>query len=120
MLARLAAASRLVFYSILDVFRRRHRAVFVAEVPGILHRRRVYVVGADDVYWSAALSCPCGCGDVIQLALVGIRPRWELRLGFGGAVSLNPSVWRTVGCGSHFWVSEGDVRWCTAHQSDSA
>ncbi|WP_423773955.1 DUF6527 family protein [Aquipseudomonas alcaligenes] len=59
------------------------------------------------------MTCPCGCGDLVQLSLASSgHPRWNLDWGAQGAVSLHPSVHRTAGCRSHFFLKQGKVIWC--------
>nr|WP_137830669.1 DUF6527 family protein [Methylobacterium sp. L1A1] len=91
----------------------RHAAVSVGEEPDVLASRTVYVVGEDGHQWYAAFDCPCGCGETIKLSLIpGDRPGWKLRQHWDGTASLAPSVWRKVGCKSHFWLRKGKVDWC--------
>jgi hypothetical protein len=62
--------------------------------------------------WALFL-CPCGCLDVITLSLQRVhRPRWVVTRSDDGRPSMSPSVWRDVGCLSHFWVDDGRVYWC--------
>ncbi|WP_418219703.1 DUF6527 family protein [Burkholderia territorii] len=42
----------------------------------------------------------------------GQRPRWTLTLKRTRLPSLSPSVDRTVGCRSHFWLRRGVIQWC--------
>lgn len=87
-----------------------HKAV--DDVPEDLDPRHVYLVGDEGQPWSAALLCPCRCGEVIQLSLMTRdRPRWRAEVEANGAVSLYPSVWRTRGCLSHFILRRGRVYW---------
>lgn len=61
--------------------------------------------------WSVAMLCPCGCGDTIEMMLLrSVKPRWDLHVA-RGLPTLTPSVWRNVGCRSHFWVRRGRVVW---------
>lgn len=95
-------------------YRNRLRAAKVEEIPDNLDRRFLYVMG-DSNPWSAALLCPCGCGETIQLSLLKTdSPSWTLRLELGGVPTLAPSVWRTKGCRSHFFVRQGSIVWCKA------
>ena len=56
--------------------------------------------------------CPCPSREVITLSLQDVhKPRWLLRSGKEGRPTLHPSVWRTEGCRSHFWVKDGGVYW---------
>ena len=85
----------------------------VDEEPNVARKRTVYLVGEGGDPWFAVFGCPCGCGDLIKLSLLpNERPRWSARGHWTGTVSLAPSVWRQVGCKSHFWMRKGRIRWC--------
>lgn len=90
-----------------------YRCVSVSSAPSSPDAKTVYVVGDDECQWAAALLCPCGCRDVINLSLVEDRsPSWRITRSQDGRVTLMPSVWRTVGCRSHFVLYRGNVFWC--------
>jgi len=94
----------------------RKRKVFrsdrVEEFPDKLDAWKVYLAGEGDNLWAAAMICPCGCGDVIELNLLPqARPRWTAQEHLDGTVSLEPSVWRRKGCRSHFVVRHGRIDW---------
>ena len=73
---------------------------------------RLYLVGEDTGPWSAALLCPCGCEATIQLSLLpDDEPSRRAVRHFNGSVSLRPSVWRTRGCRSHFFLRRGRIVW---------
>lgn len=62
--------------------------------------------------WSAGLTCPCGCGEVIELMLLpGVKPQWDLSIDRLNRPTLSPSVWRSTGCRSHFWIRNGRILW---------
>jgi hypothetical protein len=89
-----------------------HRAEYIVELPDKLKSRRLYVIG-DPHPWAAAMLCPCGCGSVIQLSLLETdSPRWRLSVDRKGIPTLAPSVRRTKGCKSHFFLRAGQVDWC--------
>ena len=91
----------------------RFAAEHVEDFPDRLHPLRVYLAGEGANIWGAALLCPCGCGDTIQLnLLMQMRPCWTVSEHADGSVSLAPSVWRTEGCRSHFIVRHGRIDWC--------
>lgn len=95
----------------------RYAIVVVDDLPEDLLAHKLYAVGESGHYWLAALRCPCGCGDTIQLPMIeGQRPRWTLTHKSMRRPSLSPSVDRTVGCRAHFWLRQGVVRWCDARQ----
>lgn len=93
--------------------------LYVEELPERLTPTTVYVLGEKQYRWSVALLCPCGCGETLHMSLhEDSRPRWRLHDHRDGTVTLFPSVWRRVGCRSHFLLRRGRVEWCAA--SDSA
>ena len=98
-----------------------YRTVVVEELPEQFRDKEIYLIGENEHFWSVAMLCPCGCGEVIQLNLVaGTRPRWTFELDSNTQViTLCPSVWRTVGCHSHFNVRLGQVQWATTNQVSS-
>jgi hypothetical protein len=90
----------------------------VEDLPDHLEAKTLYVAGEEPYTWAAALLCPCGCGEVIQLNLLKqARPCWRVRLDRRGLVTLRPSVWRTKGCRSHFVIRKSRVEWCFARRS---
>jgi hypothetical protein len=83
------------------------------DMPSFVARNtllRLTVKGED---WMAGMNCPCGCGDIIELMLLkGMHPRWEIKVDALGRPTLSPSVFRTEGCKSHFWIKGGQIVWC--------
>jgi hypothetical protein len=58
------------------------------------------------------LRCPCGCGDVISLNLMtSNRPFWSLTRHTDGTLSVMPSVDKTSGCRSHFFIRQSRIAW---------
>lgn len=90
-----------------------YRYVRVDELPDKLEQAKVYLAGEGAYLWAAAMICPCGCGQVIELNLLKqARPCWSAEEHADGTVSLEPSVWRQKGCRSHFIVRHGRIHWC--------
>lgn len=97
------------------------RSAHVQDMPAVLSRDTIYLVGDAVEPWSVALLCPCGCGAVIQLSTMrGSRPRWKCQFERDGTVSLFPSVWRTKDCRSHFLVRSGRIIWCADDMESAA
>ena len=89
------------------------RATHAEDLPDQIKKGVVYLIGENDCIWCAALICPCGCGATIQLnTLADVRPQWKVTEHPNKTVSLHPSVWRQVGCRSHFFVRRGLIEWC--------
>lgn len=96
---------------------RKFRVIQVVEMVDHPKRFALYAVGEGSP-WLACLLCPCGCGDWIQLSLLERdHPSWKLWVGSDGFPTLSPSVWRTLGCKAHFFVTNGDVTWCPAESA---
>ena len=76
-------------------------------------QERVYIVGENGAHWCVIFICPCGCGETINLNLLPqTRPRWTVQVDAEKKVTLSPSVWRKVGCKSHFYLRGSVVQWC--------
>lgn len=91
----------------------RYKTVLCEDLPDNIERKVLYVVGENNTYWMAAMVCPCGCGDLIQLALDPTgRPRWQIHINKKFQATLKPSVHRMVSCRSHFFIRKGRVIWC--------
>src|ERR1700690_3574622 len=89
-----------------------YRGQHVADLPDKLAHGIVYIVGADSYDWSAAMLCPGGCGKTLEMNLVpDAHPAWTITEQPNGLVSLRPSVWLKTGCGCHFILRNGRVRW---------
>jgi hypothetical protein len=89
------------------------RTIRLEELPERLDARAVYVLGEGPHKWFVAMVCPCGCQETVQVSLLlDARPRWHLTEHPNGTISLEPSVWRKVGCRSHFFLRCGLIQWC--------
>lgn len=86
---------------------------FVKDFPDIPEPLRVYFLGPPGKEWLAGLACPCGCNELIELVLKGNEhPKWSATIDHDRKVTLRPSVWRNVGCKSHFFLTKGEIHWC--------
>jgi len=85
----------------------------VEELPDLLQAHTLYLAGENGYFWAAAMLCPCGCGDAIELNLLKkARPCWTVHEHSDRSASLTPSVWRRQGCRSHFFLRHGRIDWC--------
>jgi len=90
-----------------------YRFEHVDEFPCSLKSHQLYVAGENGYVWAAAMLCPCGCRDVIELNLLKkVRPCWSVHEHRDGSVCLIPSVRRREGCRSHFFLRRGQIDWC--------
>ena len=84
---------------------------FVKEAPVNAKKNTVYIVGENNFYWMVGLLCPCECGNFIHLNLLKeAKPRWKFKIS-KGLISISPSVRRTSGCKSHFFIRKGKCVW---------
>src|SRR4029078_3333125 len=92
--------------------RGRLKVRYVNDIPDMIPPGTLYIVGENGFLWSISMACPCGCGDTIQASLHKEgRPRWRLLHNANETVSIQPSIWRTTGCRSHFFVRQSRVEW---------
>lgn len=92
---------------------RLYRTVKVEDFPDKFIPETLYLAGEEGSLWGAALLCPCGCGERIEINLLKqARPCWTVHMSSNGVVSLTPSIWRQRGCGSHFFLRNGRIEWC--------
>lgn len=84
----------------------------VADVPDEFGGEILYAVEMEGSPWLAVLSCPCGCKDLIYLNLLpDSRPCWTLEIDERRRPSISPSIDRTEGCRSHFFLWKGELLW---------
>ncbi|WP_353740191.1 DUF6527 family protein [Desulfosarcina widdelii] len=90
--------------------RARLTAIRVEELPNKLDTNKLYLVGEGDYLWFAAMMCPCDCGHILYMGLMpDQKPKWSVTVHHDNSVSLFPSVWRKVGCKTHFWLRNGCI-----------
>lgn len=83
------------------------------QLPETLSTSTVYIIGVPGNEWLAKMICPCGCGEILFLNLLQDEiPNWKWHVSADGMVTLNPSVWRRVGCKSHFFLRDGLIQRC--------
>ncbi len=88
-------------------------AYYVTEEPEVLNKENIYIAGESGHYWYICFLCPCGCGEIIQLStLVNDNPKWSFIKHRNKTITIYPSIWRTSGCKSHFFIRKGIVDWC--------
>lgn len=94
-------------------YKPRFKTEVQADLPDDCAENTLYLIGEDGHYWMAALVSPCGCGEIIQLALDPTgRPRWSVTFNNRMQVTLKPLVHRKVNCKSHFLFQKGRIIWC--------
>jgi len=81
------------------------------ESPELHENSVIYLIGDNDNYWFAEMACPCKCGEIIKLKLFGNSPAWSATIHKNNLITLSPSVWRTIGCRSHFFVKHSHIHW---------
>lgn len=91
---------------------RRYVVKYVTDIPVPPASNAVYILGKPGKEWLAGFTCPCGCGELIELTLIGNSPRWKFNISKTGKMTLYPSIHRRIGCHSHFFIQDGIVKWC--------
>ena len=93
-----------------------YRAIHVeddTQLPKHISTHIVYIIGVPGNEWLAKMVCPCGCCEILFLNLLQDEsPSWKWHIDTNGTVTLSPSVWRQIGCKSHFILRNGLIKWC--------
>ncbi len=80
--------------------------------PDKILGQQIYIVGGKGYKKWAYLRCPCGCNDIVTLSLMEKhRPNWRLKIDRLNRPTIYPSIWKTDGCRSHFWITKGKLEW---------
>ena len=89
-----------------------YRVEVAEDLPEIITDNSIFVLQDGNEPELLAFKCPCGCRENILLNLLGdASPQWHFSLTDCGIIDVHPSIWRTVGCKSHFWIIDGNVKW---------
>jgi hypothetical protein len=95
-----------------------HKFVHVHDLPDHVNNKTIYIVGEKEHPWLLAFNCPCGCQNVIQLNLLqDANPCWKYKVTKKNKINISPSVWRTTGCKSHFFVCKSKIDWVRNYES---
>ena len=71
----------------------------------------VYPLGTPPEAWAAVFLCPCGCKARVHLPLVKHEgDYWAAVACVGRPVTFTPSINSEHGCKSHYFITEGEVR----------
>lgn len=85
---------------------------FGEDIPAKINYNELFIGGTIENPWVVVMCCPCGCGDKIYLnTLEKENPYWEIIIDELNQITLRPSIWRTSGCQSHFFVRKGRIEW---------
>jgi hypothetical protein len=95
-----------------DVRSKPFNVIYQNELPDVFEKKTIYIVGEDENYWCIAMLCPCGCNAIIQLNLLSqTHPKWSFFHTKDATITIMPSIWRNIGCRSHFYIRKGRLVW---------
>lgn len=88
-------------------------ATICAELPEVLKAQTLYLWGDEQGIWQVVMICPCGCKETLHMTTLNDDwPSWKIERHSDGTTTLSPSIWRKIGCRSHFFVRRGKIQWC--------
>lgn len=101
------------------------KSVFVTKIDGAfslqkqenvdtrkLKKNIIYIESSHENDRWLHMMCPCGCGDVISVNLMkSISPSWGLIYNEDSTFTLSPSIDKTTGCKSHFFIRNSKIQW---------
>ncbi len=92
------------------LFLRNSKVKFVDDLPETCKEDIIYIIGSE-FKWIIVFLCPCGCKNVIYLNLLKEEaPNWNYTFN-KNKLTISPSIRRTKGCKSHFWIKNGKIVW---------
>lgn len=104
---------RWLFQPLADLWDKPYSVQYVEDPVDLPKKKVLYIIGVPDEPWQVELACPCGCKDKIVLPVNNAtEPRWKIRVVNEGTPTLSPSIWRSAGCKSHFFLRQGRIQWC--------
>lgn len=81
------------------------------DIPNAPKPNHIYIIKEGNEADSLFFKCPCGCNGNITLNLLqDTSPSWYYEI-TNNKLTISPSISRLVGCKSHFFISNGKVRW---------
>lgn len=73
---------------------------------------KLYLIGHRNRFWKCAFHCPCGCGELLELLLLKeVSPHWSIEFSDESHVNIYPSIWKSKGCKSHFFIRSNRIIW---------
>ena len=96
----------------LNLFFTRYKIQYSYDLPEHVKNKRIYIIGDLKEPWLLMFKCPCGCKNTIQLNLLKeASPQWRFSLLSRKRITISPSISRTTGCRSHFFVINSKTKW---------
>ena len=103
-----------------SLFTKNYQIKYLDNVPESVADRTVYIIGTYNP-WVIIFNCPCGCREKILLNLLeNASPKWCFRLERKKSISVYPSIRRTLGCRSHFWLKNGKIYFVSHSEAPSS
>lgn len=94
-----------------NLFRWKYNLKVCEDFEENINYNTIYLVGNKSHFDFLQMECPCGCKEQIKLSLIEHdKPNWKVELN-DNRISIFPSIWRTRGCKSHFFVRENKIIW---------
>lgn len=101
-----------------DWFQGEFEFLFVEDLPEKVIEKTIYTVGNKQHLWLLAFKCPCGCKALIQLNLLkDTYPCWDFYITKQKKITISPSIRRTKGCFSHFYIYKSKIVWVPSNQN---
>lgn len=101
-----------IHFQFLRIFDTPYGVEYVEDPVEAPKNKCLYVIGTELEPWQIEFLCPCGCMDKIVLPVNNeTSPRWKIQIK-KRIPTLSPSVFRSKGCRSHFFMRQGKIEWC--------
>jgi hypothetical protein len=95
-----------------ETYSSRFQIEYVEDVPESILDSLIFIVQDGNEPELLVFKCPCRCNaNIILNLLKDASPRWSYELNNEGTIDIYPSVWRNIGCKSHFFVKDSKIKW---------
>lgn len=85
---------------------------YEVDLPDTIKSKQILIIKDGVEPELLVLKCPCGCNQDIMLNLLkDTKPKWDFDFTSKDEINIYPSIWRNIGCKSHFFIKKGKVDW---------
>jgi hypothetical protein len=94
------------------IFSNAYKWHIVADEPSAIKDKCIFIIKDGQEADTLIFICPCGCKAVIHLNLLpDTKPKWNYQISENKSISITPSIWRKIGCKSHFFIRNSKAIW---------
>jgi hypothetical protein len=95
-----------------SIFFKDYQWYIVSDEPPVIKGKTIFIIKDGIEPDTLLFKCPCGCKSLIHLNLLpDAKPKWNFQIKSKNKLTITPSIWRTTGCKSHFFIRNNRIVW---------